>query len=241
MKRLLLSLTFILCLVAQIRVQWIHTNGPSGGYSFYSLAVSGNNMFAGTNGGVFVSTDNGESWTQRSTGLPYNDIYTIAVSGSNLFAGTPGGVFQSANNGANWSKVNTGLTNTSVKSLAASESDLFAGTEGGGVFSMPLNLLGTSGVETGKNPGPDKYSLEQNYPNPFNPSTNITFSLPKSQFVSLRLYDILGNEAAVLVNGYKEAGTYTVHYDASNLPSGIYIYTIRAGQFTDSKKLLLFK
>ncbi|MGE5401347.1 MAG: two-component regulator propeller domain-containing protein [Ignavibacteriales bacterium] len=88
---------------------------------------------------------------------------------------------------------------------------------------------------------PTVYSLSQNYPNPFNPVTTIRYSLPKPSFVQLKITDLLGREVLALVGKDQSAGEYNVQLDASSLPSGIYIYTIVAGQFRDSKKLLLIK
>ncbi len=81
----------------------------------------------------------------------------------------------------------------------------------------------------------------QNYPNPFNPSTTIKFSVASNSLVSLIVYDILGNEKAVLVDELKEAGIYSVNFDASNLPSGIYFYELKAESFRQTKKMLLVK
>jgi hypothetical protein len=85
------------------------------------------------------------------------------------------------------------------------------------------------------------FDLGQNYPNPFNPSTKITYSVAERGNVSLKVYDVLGNEVADLVNTTKDAGSYTVNFDASNLASGLYIYTLKAGNFTSSKKMMLLK
>jgi len=85
------------------------------------------------------------------------------------------------------------------------------------------------------------YDLSQNYPNPFNPSTTINYQIPKSGFVSLKVYDILGREVAVLVNGEKEMGRYTVQFDGSKLASGVYIYELRVNEFVSVKKLMLLK
>jgi len=92
------------------------------------------------------------------------------------------------------------------------------------------------------------YRLEQNYPNPFNPSTTISFTVPSSteyysvqQNVSLKVYDILGNEVATLVNENKPAGVYNVQFAMNNFPSGVYFYTLKAGSFTETKKMLLMK
>lgn len=85
------------------------------------------------------------------------------------------------------------------------------------------------------------YKLEQNYPNPFNPSTKIKYTIPQSEFVSLKVYDLLGNEVADLVNEEKSAGSYEINYNAGELSSGIYFYTIQSGNFIQTKKLVLTK
>jgi hypothetical protein len=99
----------------------------------------------------------------------------------------------------------------------------------------------TVGISGNTNSIPHTYSLMQNYPNPFNPSTTIQFNLPKSGDVKLQVFDILGKEVAVPVNEFKNAGTYSVVFDASTVASGIYFYTITSGSFTDTKKMLLVK
>ena len=85
------------------------------------------------------------------------------------------------------------------------------------------------------------YKLEQNYPNPFNPSTVIRFQISKREFVTLKVYDILGREVATLINAEKHAGNYNVEFNAYNLASGVYVYRLQAGKFSDVKKLLLLK
>ncbi|MFA3781814.1 T9SS type A sorting domain-containing protein [Melioribacteraceae bacterium 4301-Me] len=88
---------------------------------------------------------------------------------------------------------------------------------------------------------PSGYTLSQNYPNPFNPTTNIKFSIPETGFVTLKVYNTLGQEVATLVNEEKRAGTYEVNFDASNLASGVYMYTLSTNKITLSKKMLLIK
>jgi len=87
----------------------------------------------------------------------------------------------------------------------------------------------------------DKFELQQNYPNPFNPTTSISFSIPSSAFTSLKVYDIIGNEVATLVNEEKTAGNYEVRFNASSLTSGTYFYKLSAGSFTEVKKMILLK
>jgi hypothetical protein len=88
---------------------------------------------------------------------------------------------------------------------------------------------------------PTAYSLEQNYPNPFNPSTKINFSIPESGFVTMRIYNSIGEEIGTLLNEDKSAGTYEVDFVAEGLTSGIYFYSITTGNFTQTKKMILMK
>jgi hypothetical protein len=92
-----------------------------------------------------------------------------------------------------------------------------------------------------QNNTPLDYSLSQNYPNPFNPSTNIKFTLPKDGEASLKIYDAIGNEVAVYLEGFVKAGTYNAVIDGSNLASGVYFYTLRTKDFTETKKMTLVK
>jgi hypothetical protein len=88
---------------------------------------------------------------------------------------------------------------------------------------------------------PEAYSLSQNYPNPFNPSTSISFTLTKSTFVTLKIYNVLGNEITTMVNQNMLSGKHEIKFNANGLPSGVYLYTITAGDFVDTKKMLLMK
>jgi len=97
------------------------------------------------------------------------------------------------------------------------------------------------GVNGDDNLLPVVYSLSQNYPNPFNPSTTIEFALPLNSDVSLVVYDILGRQVTELVKGNFNAGYHKVRFDASNLASGVYFYSIKAGDFVNVKKLMLLK
>ncbi|MDT3695118.1 MAG: T9SS type A sorting domain-containing protein [Ignavibacterium sp.] len=85
------------------------------------------------------------------------------------------------------------------------------------------------------------YTLDQNYPNPFNPSTKISYSIKEEGLVTLKVYDVLGKVVTTLVNENKAEGNYEVDFNASELPSGMYIYKLQAGSFTDVKKMLLTK
>jgi hypothetical protein len=88
---------------------------------------------------------------------------------------------------------------------------------------------------------PLEFKLEQNYPNPFNPSTTIRFTLPEKEFVTLKIYDVMGDEVAVLLNEEKETGSHSIEFDASRLASGTYFYKLQAGNNIETRKMILLK
>ena len=127
----------------------------------------------------------------------------------------------------------TGTKGNSKK--AYSVADIYNSEEGLAKSSTPIEVefMGSLAV--------DNYALEQNYPNPFNPSTTIKYQIPENGMVTLKIFNILGEEVATLVNDFKTTGKYEVKFDASNLASGVYVYRISAGDFNASKKMLLLK
>ncbi|HSD63498.1 MAG TPA: T9SS type A sorting domain-containing protein [Ignavibacteriaceae bacterium] len=114
-------------------------------------------------------------------------------------------------------------------------------------FTYRLKQIDYSGLYeysseiTINNSSPSNFSLSQNYPNPFNPSTQISYTLSQNSDIQLKVYDALGKEIATLVNSKQAAGKYEVTFDASKLSSGIYYYTITAGSFNETRKMILMK
>ena len=106
--------------------------------------------------------------------------------------------------------------------------------------AMKTTVTGATGI-SGSNAVVEDYTLSQNYPNPFNPNSTFTFSLPKSGNVSLKFYDVIGNEVATYVDGFMNAGSYSVEFDGSGLASGVYFYKLQAGDFSATKKMVLSK
>ncbi|MCX6149168.1 MAG: Ig-like domain-containing protein [Ignavibacteriales bacterium] len=98
-----------------------------------------------------------------------------------------------------------------------------------------------TGVDDNELALPSKFLLKQNYPNPFNPTTIIRYQLPENSFITLKIFDVLGREVSTLVEGNKQAGSYSISFEANSLPSGIYIYQLKAEKFSDSKKMLLIR
>jgi hypothetical protein len=125
-------------------------------------------------------------------------------------------------------------------SLGADDQYLFAGTNGSCIWRRPLSQIVTDVIDH-SNIQLTEFSLEQNYPNPFNPSTSIQYTIGSRQFVQLKVYDVLGNEVATLVDDYKPAGSYEIDFNASQLSSGLYMYKLKAGEFISTKKMILIK
>jgi hypothetical protein len=213
----------------------------------YSLAVSGTNLFAGTDYyGVYRSTNNGTSWIQADSGLTYMDVHCLAPSGMNLFAGPfQGGVFLSTNNGTSWIAYDTGLPQSiSVASFAFSASNVFAAT-GYGIWRRPLSEFVS--VQRASSVLPNRFDLAQNYPNPFNPLTIIRFAIPTRSRVHLSVFNTLGQRVAQLVNEEMNAGNFEKTWNA-NVASGLYLYRLEAvsvtdpgKRFVDVKKMILLK
>lgn len=167
----------------------------------------------------------------------YN-IKTVAVDEKgNVWAGhSYNGIFRYY--GSSWSQIGSKI---GIKKIRIDKNGNKWIAYGDGGFSI-YNEFGIVSAVKGETVSvPKEYSLTQNYPNPFNPATNISYSIPEAQNVKLTVYDMLGKEVSTLVDEYKSAGTYRVNFNASHLPSGVYIYTIQAGEFRDSKKLVILK
>ncbi|MGE5430763.1 MAG: T9SS type A sorting domain-containing protein [Syntrophomonadaceae bacterium] len=121
------------------------------------------------------------------------------------------------------------------------ERNLTVSLQPGDTLNLEFKLNFLVDVEKKATPEVREYALEQNYPNPFNPATSISYSLARAGVVNIKVFNLLGNEIATLVNNYQNAGSYKVSFDASTLPSGVYIYTIQSGGFRNAKKMTVLK
>ena len=208
-----------------------------------SIAFSkSNTIFVGTTDmGVLKSNDNAKTWLPANTGIENKAVWFLTFDSSGtLWAGTDSnGVYYSTNGGASWIQQNDGLADTvSVGVFALRDGYLYAVTSQGYIYRSNAKI---TAVETQKDITAVHFNLNQNYPNPFNPTTTIDYSIPKSSFVSIKVYDILGREVTTLVNEGKSPGNYSVVFNGGKLTSGIYLYTMKAGNFMQIKKLLLVK
>ncbi|KAF0142115.1 MAG: hypothetical protein FD122_952 [Stygiobacter sp.] len=211
---------------------------------------------------------NGSSWSALGLGSGGvdSDVMALAFMGGNLYTG---GNFTNTNpanpsasvsanriakwDGSNWSALGSGMfgnSGCSVAALAVIGDDLYAaGTfySAGGVYANNIAKYSCSGNLTSIGDDnsnytlPQQFELSQNYPNPFNPTSTIRYNIASAGFVKISVYDILGREIRVLVNEEKSPGHYEVQFDAGNLSSGVYFYTIRTRDYSQSKKMILLK
>jgi photosystem II stability/assembly factor-like uncharacterized protein len=209
-------------------------------YSVKTLALdSEGKIFAGTDtSGAFMSDDRGITWANIPSIFGKNVTCFALDNPSMYFAGTSDrGVFVSTDRGLNWQSANNGLTDSSILSLAFDQSGtLHAGTSKG----MYTTTNVTNRIDD-KNKIPSTYSLLQNYPNPFNPATVISYQLAMNSVVRLNVYDILGRLVNTLIDERQTAGGHSVTFNGNNLPSGIYFYRLQAGNYVETKKMILLK
>jgi hypothetical protein len=225
---------------------WIHYNSNDG-WSVTSFANLDSTLFVGVEG-VFASSDSTKSWTRRSSGLQdttinHYDLYVESLYsfGHYLFAGTLiYGLFYSSDGGKNWQAENAGLNYGLTIWGTGIIGDYLLIAADNGIWRRPLAEIVTS-IQTYQTSTPKQFLLAQNYPNPFNPTTVISYQLPVSTLVTLKVYDELGRLVRTMVNERETSGAHSVTFDAGNLSSGVYFYRLTAGSFVETKKLMLIK
>ncbi len=234
--------------------------GTNTGRLYRINIATGDTTFIGTSAGIVYSgltlnPRTGKLWASVRPPITGRDrIYTVnPADGDTALVGSTGGGNITPYLAFNATGKLYGLkgSSTQIDTLIVIDTTTAFGTRIGSLGVAGVNALairtdsaGTLGVREISGTIPQKFMLEQNYPNPFNPSTRIRFSIPSGSNrigVSLRIYDIVGREVAVLVNEEMEAGTYEAAFDAAKLASGTYLYKLQAGSFVETKKMLLMK
>jgi len=248
----------------------------------FSVSIDGNYAVAGAPGGgsnygkrAIVFENEAGQWNRKTILLPYdynvNFGRSVSILGNDIIVGnTRYGAYLFRNTQPDWNlfaKIEPDDTTYTVndfgESVSLSENFVAVGDPSGinnsslktgSVHLFDKNLL--VNVDENQLAQPEDFALYQNYPNPFNPSTSIQYAISNRQFVSLKVYDVLGNEIATLVNEEKDRGVYSVNFDASHLASGIYLYRLsvvpmaqrdlvlkdgQAGSFTETKKMILLR
>ena len=214
-----------------------------------SLATVFNDIYVSIyNRGVYKSTNRGASWTGASSGLGTFNVLSLASDYNNLYAATEtGGIFISTNGGTSWAAINTGIdpSHYYINAIGFNDTYVFCAPYQEPVYKRPK--LQVQGINDVSSLISESFRLYDNYPNPFNPQTTIKFDVIKTTELLLQIYDIKGRLISEPVNGIRNAGSYSVNFNGSNLTSGIYFYRLSAksnfseGSLTQTKKMLLIK
>jgi hypothetical protein len=221
---------------------WVEINNGLANTSILDIDCCGSNLFAGTSNGIFISTDDGTSWESANynlSSLTSNTTFTnIAVCGENIYATVTlfGGVTLTTGS-KRWNDLLAPFI--AVGGFEVLGGRLFEGSiMNAGIM---YTLLSPTSAEEETNNLPTSFALEQNYPNPFNPNTKISYQLPVSCQVTLKIFNSLGEVVKTLVDEQKETGRYEIEFNAENIPSGIYFYQLKTGTFMQTKKMMLMK
>jgi hypothetical protein len=235
--------------------------GDNASYSIAIDPVNPDVIYVGTEGRIIKSMDGGQNWETVLFGTDYPYFFGLAISPSEpLLIYAAGSIntnepqnlvlYISRNGGNDWETVvNEDLSHGGVGDLLLDRKDNFDeifiatsrrdATTSEGVYIFRYDITG--GIEKG-NIIPYETSLSQNYPNPFNSSSIISYTISNPDFVRLKVYDSLGREIQTLVDEFQNAGSYSIHFDAGNLASGVYFYMLHAGSANmETKKMLLIR
>jgi len=208
------------------------------GYLAFNSELLG--VFVGLDGTRAYTTDGGVTWTVATNTTPKLRFVTnVPGTDSYIAVGNSGASLISEDGGVTWTEL-TGAPALHLYGVDASANAAWACGNSGTIIKMKT----TTDVNKNRLTVPEHFELCQNYPNPFNPTTKIKFTIPTVEtpyMVSLRAYDILGDEVVTLVNEEKPAGEYEVELEGSRLSSGMYFYELRAGDFVSTKKMMLVK
>lgn len=231
---------------------WINLSIPDTTINFYCVSQKTRQNFnatnyyiAGSQGKIYKSTDNGTTWSLKNSGTT-STLRSIFFSGndSGAVSGDNGTVRITTNGGETWftDPAFTGLsgTITSISEMQRSSRTFTALSGGNGLYVISADQPFVGITSTGSQI-PADFSLFQNYPNPFNPVTNIKFQISKKSNVNISIYDINGQLIEILVNQSLSAGEYSADWDAANYSSGVYFYQMRAGDFFQTKKMIIIK
>lgn len=195
-------------------------------------------------GKILRTTNGGTNWITYQS-----DVYTygICFPENNLTGYVTGGSYgasyllKTTDAGESWNKLNTPYNNQTTAVCFPNNYDTGYIVGVTGAILKTVDGGGFVGISVISENIPEQYSLGQNYPNPFNPTTVIRYSLIENRTVNLKLYDVLGKEVVTLVNEKQSPGTYQVEFNGSGLPSGVYFYRLNAGEFTETKSMMLVK
>ena len=216
-------------------------------YDIYSVYFTDSNTgwIATSDIEVYKTTDSGTTWFEQyhDQTPQYGALTDIFFLNQNegWAVGSDGIIISTTNGGNIWDEQISGVPNylTSVR-FTDSQNGWAVGKEGMILKAIPGNVTEID-VDNKEANIPTEFILFDNYPNPFNPVTTISFQIPKSSFISLKIYDVIGTEVATLVLENLPVGNYKYNWDAGNLASGVYFYRLQSKNFTSTKKMILLR
>ena len=212
--------------------------------SLVGFAASSGSDEKGEGKNLVKTVDGGKSWSVVKNYVKTNSqtstIQFVPGTGSQLIvASTSGGLVRSRDGGDTWELID----NDGFYGIDFISPTVGWGTTGYGLVGKFIGDLTSYPVfvETGESNNPQEFKLRPNYPNPFNPSTTIEYTLPKDDIVTMKIYNLLGKEIRTLVNERQSAGAHSIVFEAGELPSGLYLYSIQTGDFVETRKMLLVR
>jgi hypothetical protein len=211
---------------------------------YVDVAAIDNHAFAGSFfAGARYSSNYGSTWFASSGFPPDASIFALGpVDNGLILAGTdldPNWIYASFNSGVSYIPYSEGLgQRASVENFAVNDTFMFAGTDYNGVWRRLRP--GLVDIQT-QNEVMRTFELHQNYPNPFNPTTRIDFSIPRPSEVSLKIFNVVGEEVATLLSAFLHSGSHSIEWNATGLPSGVYFYRLDVGDFSSTKKMILLQ
>ena len=208
----------------------------------YILALHYNQSGVGFSASTSMSRSTNGGMNYASLPAPgAGNIEAIQGEGENFWYIRGTGIYHSTNSGGSWEPVHTAAQSLVHMDFPDGQTGCQTGWAvgyGGVVYKL---ISPVTGINLLNSEVPVNYKLSQNYPNPFNPQTVINFSIPTAGFTELKVYDILGSEAAVILSGEMNAGNYSVNFTPDELGGGVYFYSLRSGGYTETKKMMLIK
>ncbi|MBS1493072.1 MAG: T9SS type A sorting domain-containing protein [Bacteroidetes bacterium] len=214
-------------------------NNGLAAHKIYDVTLMGNNLFAAAVDGIYRSDKNNINWVRVFQTINNSAFFKILNINNILVICSSNYIYTSVDNGNIWILLYTARPNKPVKTMGNNSDYLYVSIGNSGLIKRPVaNLIGVTLISSDI---PRSYLLHQNYPNPFNPSTKISYDLPESGNVSVKIFNINGKEIAEIVNEYQAAGKYEAYFDGKNLSSGIYFYVLRSNDFVSTKKMMLVK
>jgi len=220
---------------------WVSVYAGAGQWGPMSFPTSNIGYATGVQGYILKTTDGGNTWSRSA-----NPVISLVTSMQFVDANTGylcasfGVIRKTTDGGSTWINQYSSTSNN-LKSIFFTNLNTGYAVGWDGTILKTIDGGGTSSLSEKGNNFPSGFQLSQNYPNPFNPSTTIKYEIPEMSFVTLKIYDILGNQIATLVNEEKPAGSYEVNFDASGISSGIYFYKINSGNYSEVKKMVFIK